>query len=225
MSNTTPEPYEIWYPEASDPIAPLHSAFNTLADSVYDSFEEHVTPLSNRLQTANYSVDTVTDMNALTDVIPGSNAYVIATKARYSYDGTTWTPNYIPWTDYEPTAITGLTFNTARYMVTNNIANVNIKATKGTTASTFQSLNISLPITSSAIVDDSLPIGNGVFRKGGSYYPLVITHQSVSSARAFYLVSSPTKMGNIDGRSSVSNEPAKVENGNYFLLNFSYPLT
>jgi hypothetical protein len=222
---TTPGDYEIYYPLASDEIAPLQGHFSTLATSVSDNLVEFLTPLRDGLQTKNYKTETFTELNALESVIDGSRGYVTVTGSHYVYNGSTWIPTYVPWTDYTPTAITGLTFNTARYMVTNNIVNVNIKMTKGTTASTFQSLNISLPLSSSSIVDDSLPIGNGVFRKGGSYYPLVIVHQTVSSARAFYLVSSPTKMGNIDGRSSISNEPAKVENGNYFLLNFSYPLT
>ena len=222
---TTPGDYEIYYPLASDEIAPLQGHFSTLATSVSDNLVEFLTPLRDGLQTKNYKVDTFTQLTALTSVIAGSRGYVTVNQSHYVYNGSTWIPTYIPWTDYEPTAITGLTFNTARYMVTNNIVNVNIKATKGTTASTFQSLIIQLPISSSSIVDDSLPIGNGVFRKGGSYYPLSIVHNSVSTARVMYLVSNPTKMGNIDGRSTVSNEPAKVENGNYFLLNFSYPLT
>jgi hypothetical protein len=224
MSNTTPEPYPIWYPEASDPIAPLHSAFNTLADSVYDSFEENLTPLSNRLQTANYSVDTVSLMNALTDVIPGSNAYVIADGSRYTYNGTTWIPNYIPWKTYTPTAITGLTFNTARYTVSNNIVTVNIKATKGTVASTFEFMNIRLPLTGDSVVDNRFPIGIGTFEKGSTLYPLMVAQLSTTEARVYFQNSSPLKFSNIDGRSSATNKPAKVENGNIFVLNFSYSL-
>jgi hypothetical protein len=225
MSNTTPEPYPIWYPEASDPIAPLHSAFNTLADSVYDSFEENLTPLSNRLQTANYSVDTVSLMNALTDVIPGSNAYVIATKSRYFYDGTSWIASYIPWTNYTPTAIAGLTFNTARYTVSNNIVTVNLKATKASTpASTFESFSTNLPLTSGEVVDNRFPIGKGIFDKGGTLYPLDVVHLSTTGARAYYANSSPLKLGNIDGRSTVTNKPAKLETGNIIMLNFSYSL-
>jgi len=225
MSTTTPEPYPIWYPEASDPIAPLHSAFATLADSVYDSFEENLTPIVNRLQTANYSVDTITEMNALTSVIPGSNAYVIATKSHYLYDGTSWIPAYVPWTNYTPTAITGLTFNTARYTIINNIVTVNILATKGTTASTFTSLDISLPLTSAVILDASFPIGQGVFRKTtGAYYPLVIAQNSTTVARVYRQGSSPVVLGTIDGRPTVTNKPAVLANGDKYTLNFSYSL-
>jgi hypothetical protein len=226
MSNTTPEPYPIWYPEASDPIAPLHSPFNTLADSVYDSFEENLTPIVDRLQTSNYSVDTVTDMNALTDVIPGSNAYVIATKSRYSYDGTEWVASYVPWTDYSPTPITGFTFNTSRYTISNNIVSVNIKMTKNSTPTTglFTSLQVTLPVSSLSIVDTRFPIGVGIFRKGSTLYPLKVVQSGTASAIAYYEFSNPVQLGGINANFATTNKPARVETGNYFNLNFSYSL-
>jgi hypothetical protein len=226
MSTTTPEPYPIWYPEASDPIAPLHSAFATLADSVYDSFDENLTPIVNRLQTANYSVDTVTAMNALTSVIPGSNAYVIATKSRYSYDGTSWIPVYVPWTTYTPTAVTGFTFNTARYTISNNIVNVNIKMTKNSTPTTglFTSLQLTLPVSSSSVVDERFPVGLGSFRKDTTIYPLRVFQMTTSSIIAYYENSSPLKFSNVDANFAVKNKPAEVATGNYFTLNFSYAL-
>jgi hypothetical protein len=221
MSTTTPEPYPIWYPEASDPIAPLHNAFATLADSVYDSFEESVTPLTNGLQTKNYSVETVADMNELTDVAPGSRAYVTTTKAHYIYDATKWIPSYIPWTNYTPTAITGLTFNTARYKVSNNIVTVNIMATRTATPS-FTSLNIKLPIDSAAVVSSFFPIGQGIFRKfsPGLMYPLIVLHRSTTEVRVFAQRNNPVTLTQVN----TSGSPASIGSNELFLVNFSYSL-
>lgn len=226
MSTTTPEPYPIWYPQVTDPIAPLHTAFATLADSVYDAFVDKVTPLINNLETNNYSVDTVTDMNALTSVPPGSRAYVVTTKSEYLYNGTAWIPSYVPWTNYAVTpVITGLTFNTARYTVSNNMVTVNIRATKNSTASTFTSLVVDLPLDSAPILDATFPIGQGVFRKTtGAFYPLVISHNNTETAAVRFQASSPLVLANIDGRASVTNKPAVVANGDEFMLNFSYSL-
>jgi hypothetical protein len=225
MSTTTPEPYPIWYPQATDPIAPLHNAFATLADSVYDAFVDKVTPLINGLETKNYSVDTITEMNALTSVVPGSRVYVVTTKSIYTYDGTAWVPSYVPWTSYTPTAITGLTFNTARYTISNNMVTVNIRVTKNTTASTFTRLDFSLPLTSGSVLDASFPLGQGTMRKGtAGFYPLVVHHKGTTEVTARWLGSSPLFAANIDGRPTVTNKPAKLETGNEYMVNFTYSL-
>jgi hypothetical protein len=223
---TTPGDYEIYYPLASDEIAPLQAHFSTLATSVSDAFDEFITPLRDGLQTKNYKVDTFSQLTALTGVIQGSRGYVTTTKSHYMYDGVAWRTSYIPWTTYAPTAITGLTFNTARYTVSNNMVTVNIRATKGTTASTFTSLSIQLPLTSAAILDSTFPIGQGVFRKnvGNKFYPLVITHNTTGQATVYWQGGSPVVLGTIDGRASSTNKPAKVENTDEFLLNFTYSL-
>jgi hypothetical protein len=223
MSTTTPEPYPIWYPEASDPIAPLHNAFATLADSVHDAFEESVTPLTNGLQTKNYSVETVAAMNALTSVTPGSRAYVTTTKSHYIYDGTAWIASYIPWTNYTPTAITGLVFNTARYTVSNNVVTVEIKATKSTVASSFSALLISFPsgLPSAAIVDNRLPIGSGLIRKaaGGPFYTLVPVHNSTTDSRVYYQLNNPVALSSV-----TQSAPMALVNTDIILLRFSYSL-
>jgi hypothetical protein len=222
---TTPGDYEIYYPLASDEIAPLQSHFSTLATSVADNFEEFVTPLRDGLQTKNYKVDTFTQLTALTSVVPGSRGYVTTTKAHYVYNDVGWVPAYIPWTNYAPTAIAGLTFNVARYTVSNNMVTVQIEATKGTVASTFQFLDIQLPLTASAIINTAFPVGQGVFRKSaGTFYPLVITLQNTGLSRSYYSLNNPVALSSVDGRPSVTNKPAVVANGDKFFLNFTYSL-
>jgi hypothetical protein len=222
---TTPGDYEIYYPLASDEIAPLQAHFSTLATSVSDAFDEFITPLRDGLQTKNYKVDTFSQLVALTGVIQGSRGYVTATKAHYAYNGSSWVPMYVPWTTYAPTAIAGLTFDTARYMVSNNMVTVNIEATKGTVASTFTELEISLPLTSGSVVDAIFPLGQGIFRKGTSaYYPLTVSHRSTSAVAVRFHTSAPVVLSHINGKSTVTNRPAKLETGNKFLLNFSYSL-
>jgi hypothetical protein len=221
MSTTTPEPYPIWYPEASDPIAPLHNAFATLADSVHDAFEESVTPLTNGLQTKNYSVETVAAMNALTSVAPGSRAYVTTTKSHYIYDGTAWIPSYVPWTNYSPTPIAGIVFNTARYTISNNVVTVEIMATKSTVASTFTSLQVTLPsgLNSAAIINNRFPIGSGVFRRAGTLYSLTVLHESTTVASVFYHLNNPSALTTV-----TRTAPVAIANADIILLRFSYSL-
>jgi hypothetical protein len=222
---TTPGDYEIYYPLASDEIAPLQSHFSTLATSVADNFEEFVTPLRDGLQTKNYKVDTFTQLTELTSVVPGSRGYVTVTKAHYIYNDVGWIPSYIPWTNYDPTPITGLTFDVARYTVSNNMVTVQIQATKGTTASTFTALDVTIPLTASSIVDTLFPVGQGMSRKAsGAHYPLIVVLRTTGIARIYYTLNNPVAIGNVDGRSSVTNKPRTLVNGDKFLLNFTYSL-
>jgi hypothetical protein len=223
---TTPGDYEIYYPLASDEIAPLQSHFSTLATSVSDNFEEFVTPLRDGLQTKNYKVDTFTQLTALTSVVPGSRGYVTVTKAHYVYDDVGWVPAYIPWTNYTPTDITGLTFDVARYTVSNNMVTVNVEATKNSTASNVLALDVSLPLTASSIVNNAFPVGQGVFRKAGTglWYPLTIFLETTGTSRSYFTTGSPATLSVVRVRPQATTRPALAVTGDKFLFNFTYSL-
>lgn len=221
MATTTP--YSIYYPIASDSVAPLHTAFSTLADSVNTAFTTYVAPLTASQQNGAYTVASVAAMNALTGMAAGSTAFVTATKASYVYNGTAWVLMYQPWTTYTPTAITGITFTTATYTVSNNMVTVQAKLTKNATTSTATSLTLSLPLTSAAVVDSRLPIGNGTFYDVASTtsFDLRVWHDSTTSARILYANGNPLKLTN---HNLTSNTPAALQANDYWAVNFTYPL-
>jgi hypothetical protein len=221
MATTTP--YSIYYPIASDSVAPLHTAFSTLADSVNTALTTYVAPLTANQQNGAYTVSSVAAMNALTGMAAGSTAFVTATKASYQYSGTAWVLMYQPWTAYTPTAITGVTMTTANYMVANNMVYVQAKLTKNATTSTATSLTLSLPVTSAAVVDTKMPIGQGIFSDTASTtsFGLMVWHDSTTAARVLYANGNPLKINNINLTGST---PAALNNGDYWTLNFAYPL-
>jgi len=221
MATTTP--YSIYYPIASDSVAPLHTAFSTLADSVNTAMNTYVAPLTASQQNGAYTVASVAAMNALTGMASGSTAFVTATKASYQYSGTAWVLMYQPWTAYSPTAITGINITTYNYMVSNNIVYVQAKLTKNSTASTATSLTLSLPLTSAAITDTKMPIGKGVFYDIASTtsFDLTVWHDSTTAARILYTNGNPVKINNINLTSST---PATLNTSDTWMLNFSYPL-
>lgn len=221
MATTTP--YSIYYPIASDSVAPLHTAFSTLADSVNTALTTYVAPLTANQQNGAYTVSSVAAMNALTGMAAGSTAFVTATKASYQYSGTAWVLMYQPWTAYTPTAITGITMTTYNYMVANNMVYVQAKLTKNTTACTATTFTLSLPITSAAVTDTRMPIGQGIFYDAATTtsFGLVIWHDSTTAARILYANGNPLKVNNINLTSST---PAALTSGDVWTLNFAYPL-
>lgn len=221
MATTTP--YSIYYPIASDSVAPLHTAFSTLADSVNTALTTYVAPLTANQQNGAYTVSSVAAMNALTGMAAGSTAFVTATKASYQYSGTAWVLMYQPWTAYTPTAITGINMTTYNYMVANNMVYVQAKLTKNTTACTATTFTLSLPITSAAVTDTRMPIGQGIFYDAATTtsFGLVIWHDSTTAARILYANGNPLKVNNINLTSST---PAALTSGDVWTLNFAYPL-
>jgi hypothetical protein len=221
MATTTN--YSIYYPIASDSVAPLQTAFSTLATSVDTAMSTYVAPLTASQQNGAYTVASVAAMNALTGMASGSTCFVTATKASYQYSGTSWVPMYQPWTSYTPTAITGITMTSANYMISNNMVYVQVKMTKNTTASTATSLILSLPLTSNSVVDTRMSLGSGVFYDlaGPTSYKLDVWHESSTSARITYLTGNPTKLAN---HNLTSSTPATLNSGDYWAVNFAYPL-
>jgi hypothetical protein len=222
MATTTP--YSIYYPIASDSVAPLHTAFSTLADSVNTALNTHVAPLTANQQNGAYTVASVAAMNALTGMAAGSTAFVTATKASYQYSGTAWVLMYQPWTDYTPTAITGFGFTAAKYTVSNNMVTVYAKITRVTgTTPTATTLTLSLPVTSAAVTDTKMPIGSGVFSDLASTtsFGLMVWHDSTTAARILYANGNPLKVNNINLTGST---PAAFSANDYFAVSFTYPL-
>lgn len=222
MATTTP--YSIYYPIASDSVAPLHTAFSTLADSVNTALNTYVTPLTDKQQNGAYTVATVAAMNAITGMAAGSTAFVTATKASYQYSGTSWVLLYQPWTDYTPTAITGFGFSAAKYTVSNNMVTVYAKISRTGVAPTATSLTLALPVTSAAVTDTRMPIGSGIFYDVASTtsFKLDVWHDTTTAARILYLSGNPLKANNINLTGST---PAPFNTtGDYFAVNFTYQL-
>jgi hypothetical protein len=221
MATTTP--YGIYYPIASDSVAPLHTAFSTLADSVNTALNTYVAPLTATQQNGAYTVSTVGAMNAITGMVAGSTCFVTGTKASYQYSGTSWVLMYQPWTDYSPSAITGLGFAAAKYTVVNNMVNVYLKIARVGTP-TSANVTVSLPITSATVVDTKLPIGSGIFYDAGlpASFKLDVWHNSTTSARIVYLAGNPLKA--IDLNLLGSTPAAFNTTVDYITVNFTYQL-
>lgn len=232
MATTTP--YSIYYPIASDSVAPLHTAFSTLADSVNAALTTHVKPLVDGQQSNRYTVASVAAMNALTGMPAGSTAFVTATKASYQYDGTAWVLMYQPWTSFASTLAmyngpttaitTGFTVGTAEYMVANNIVTVQVKLTLAATPASFSTgLYTGLPLSSRAVLDANAVIGKGTFRKSGTvFYDLNVHHASTDKARILYLNTTPLK--NSDMKSTPATNPDAFTAGTVIVFSYSYSL-
>jgi hypothetical protein len=223
MATTTP--YGIYYPIASDSVAPLHTAFSTLADSVNTALNTYVAPLTATQQNGAYTVASVGAMNAITGMAAGATCFVTGTKASYQYSGTSWVLMYQPWTDYTPSAITGFGFSAAKYTVSNNMVTVYAKISRIAGTPTATTLTLSLPLTSvSPVVDSKMPIGSGIFNDVASTtsFGLMVWQDSTTSARILYANGNPLKLNNIN---LTGTTPAPFNtNGDYFVVNFTYPL-
>jgi hypothetical protein len=226
MATTTN--YSIFYPVATDNIAPLHTAFSTLATSVDTALSNSstgLTGINNHLQNYQYTVANDSLRAAITGMTAGSRCYVTGTKATWVYNGTAWKLVAQEWSTYTPTAITGFAFNTSRYMVSDGIVTVQIKATKNSTTATATTFDISLPLTGAAILDSRAPIGQGTFVKvtaSNAMYPLVVNETSTTNARALYSYSTPVKLSNVNPAGTTA--PAAIANTDYIVMNFSYEL-
>jgi len=227
MATTTP--YSIYYPVASDSVAPLHTAFSTLADSVNTALNTYVAPLTASQQNGSYTVASVAAMNALTGMAIGSTAYVTATKAFYQYSGTAWVLMYQPWTNFTQTMYdgpttaiaAGFTVNTAEYTVSNNQVTVQTKLTVSGTSLSFTSLYADLPLTSRAILDSSASIGAGSF-KNSTTYPVNVWSHSTTRVRLLYLNGSPLK--NSDLKTTGGTNPAAWPTGSTLTFKYTYSL-
>lgn len=225
MPTTTPAPYEIAYPVASDSVAPLHTAFSTLADSVYDNFIEHVSPLIAGLQANVYKTTTVSEVSAIVSPPAGSICFTTADKSQRLFDGTAWKLVYQPWTTYDMSGMTEWsgTGSTFKYMVSDNV--VYVQAVLVYTAGTFASLVVPLPISSATPVSTNMPIGKGIFRDGTgtfNYYDLSVVHNSSSNAKVMYVATSPSRL--LDMKTAGSTSPAPFSVDDQVILNFSYSL-
>lgn len=231
MSSQTTN-YSIFYPVASDSIAPLHTAFTSLANSVDSALTTHLKPLVDNVDNYNYSVNDVSAMNAIVSPPAGSTAFITATKARYYYDGGAWVLLYLPWTTYTPvlttngtTAITGWDLtDKGRYMVINKTVFIQIavSVTTAQAAGAFTALNVSLPtdVIPSATYNTSLPVGHGAFAKGDDRYPLIAYHVAPGYVKLRYY--SGTKA--ISVATTGGTNPAAFAVGNSVVLNLSYSL-
>lgn len=221
MATTTN--YSIYYPVASDSVAPLHTAFSTLATSVDTALTTSLKPLTDGQQANNYVVATVAAMNALTSVPVGSTCYVTATTeySLYTYNGTAWVPIYKPWQNYTPTAITGFTFTTAEYMISGNRVFVNLKLTVTGTPS-FTSLIVSNPLASRTILDVTNVIGSGIFKSGTSYFNVAALSESTTTTRLLYTKNTPAILANMV--TAGNTNPAAFSTNSTVVVSYSYPL-
>jgi len=225
----TTSPYSIYYPVASDSVAPLHTAFSTLADSVNTALSTHVAPLTASQQNGAYTVASVAAMNALTGMAIGSTAYVTATSAFYQYNGTSWVLMYQPWTGFSltmydgpTTAISaGFTVNNSEYMVANNQVTVQVKLTVSGTSLSFTSLYANLPLTSRAVLEPNASVGAGSF-KNSSTYPVNVWSHSTTRVRLLYMNGSPLK--NSDLSTSGGTNPAAWPTGSTLVFKYTYSL-
>lgn len=221
--------YGIYYPVATDNIAPLHTAFSTLADTVETALSNSstgLTGINNHLQNYQYTVENDSLRGAITGMTAGSRCYVTGTKSEWIYNGTAWKLQYQPWENYTPTAVTGFTFDTKRYMVSNGIVTVQIKATANVNSPGVSTLDISLPVTGATILDSQAQIGTGTFVKvtsSNALYPLVVNSTSASSARVRYIFAAPAgRLNNFTPNGTAA--PVTVSNTDYVVLTFSYEI-
>jgi hypothetical protein len=220
MATTTP--YGIYYPIASDSVAPLHTAFSTLADSVNTAMTNSIGAVVAKQQNAAYTVATVAAMLALVSPPSGATCFVTGTKASYTYSGTAWVPTYIPWASYTPTAITGFNIS-AKYTVSNNMVTVFATLTKNTTPAVATSLSLALPLNSDVVMNSRMPIGSGTLFDASTTtsFMLTVWHDSTSAARVVFENGNPVKQNSLNPTSST---PVTLANTDVISLNFTYPL-
>lgn len=229
MATTTN--YSIFYPIQSDSVAPLHTAFSTLADSVDSAMTTYLKPLVDNIDGYTYTVPDVGSMNAIASPPAGSTAFITADKSRYYRNGSAWVPIYVPWTTYSPLVSTNGTSpiteiavtDAGKYMVSNNRVYVTVKASFTAAPSAMTAVYVGFPtsLPSSTIVDQFMPIGQGAFNKAGVIYPAHIYHSSTTYCQAMY--QSGTTAKNF-AKTAKNDAPAAFATGNTFTFSFSYPL-
>jgi hypothetical protein len=222
MATTTP--YGIYYPVASDSVAPLHTAFSTLADSVNTAMTNSIGAVVAKQQNAAYTVATEPARAAIVSPPTGATCFVSGTQSSYVYNGTKWVPAYIPWTAYTPLAITGFTIS-AKYTVSNNMVTVYATLLKNATATSATTLSLSLPLDSDALTSGRMPIGSGTLFDASTTttFSLSVWPDGVDKARVLYQNANPVKLTNINPSPS-SSTPATLTNNDVISLNFTYPL-
>lgn len=220
--------YSIYYPVATDSVAPLHTAFSTLATSVDTALDTNLKPLTDKVQNGSYIAATYAD-RPTTGVANGATMFVTDTKARYYFDGTAWVLLYQPWTTYTPvltngsgTALTNITVaDTGRYMVSDNVVYVQISASVTGAPANFAAMDVSFPLTSADPLHVSMPIGDGTYVKGADLYPLKVLHTSTSKGLIKYQT---TKLLTVNKTSASAGVPVIQANGDKINFNFSYKL-
>lgn len=240
MSTTTN--FGIYYPEQTDSVAPLHTAFATLANSVESALTTNLKPLSDNNKAYLYKVVSVAEMEALTTPPKGSFCFVDATDGEYYYDGSAWQLMYQPWTDY-PSAIDNTkllttngvvaigggayTINTAKYSVVGKIAHVQIQITfHATSAPTFTAgLCVALPLTSINPTSSQIAqIGTAYITRGSDQFPLSVHHVNNAYAQIRYLSNASTSSLVHKAFNMTSAAPITVPAASLMTFNFSYPL-
>lgn len=228
MATTTN--YSIYYPLASDSIAPLNTAFSTLASSVDTALTTNLTPIAGKVQTYLYSVANTTALNALTGMVNGSMAFV-ATGADGTWEqciylgsGDGWKVMNKPWTTYTHPAITGLTIDISRYRISDGIVTVEFKGTKvagtsGVPTSTVVTLPTNAPSTS--VVHTHMPIGAGTFRSGTTNYDLTAVSTSTTTANVYYKSGSPSSYRTLSQVLQTTTAP-KVAINDIIMVKLSY---
>lgn len=226
MATTTN--YSIYYPVATDSVAPLHTAFSTLATSVDTALNTNLKPLTDKVQNGSYIAATYAD-RPTSGVGNGATMFVTDTKARYYFDGTAWVLLYQPWTTFTPVltngsgvALTNIDLtDDGRYMVSDNVVYVQIAGSFTGAPANFAAMDVSFPLTSASPVHVSMPIGDGTFIKGADIYPLKVLHTSTSKGLVKYQT---TKLTVVNKTSATAGVPAIQANGDTLTFNFSYRL-
>lgn len=226
MATTTN--YNIFYPVATDSIAPLHTAFSTLATSVDTALSDPdtgLTGINSHLENYHYTVANDALRAAITGMTPGSRCFVTGTKGEWVYDGTAWRLMNQPWTNHTIGAITGVTFDTARYCVTGGRVNFQVKLRRTGTIASAALILTDLP-ASSTILSAFSPIGQGVLvRLAGTdtYFPLTVTSNSDTSVRFWYEKGTAAEtIGGVNLGSTTAPTTFALED--YVVAEFSYQL-
>jgi hypothetical protein len=221
--------YSIYYPVGTDSVAPLHTAFGTLASSVDTALTNNFKPLKDYVQNYSYIAATYADRPVTPTPLNGSTMFVTNTKARYYFDGTVWVLLYQPWTTFTPvltdgtTALTNFTLtDTGRYMVSNNTVYVQIAATLAGAPANFAAMYVNFPVTGATTLNASLPIGDGTYVKSADIYPLKVLHNSSTRGLVRYQT---TKLVPVNKTSASAGVPVIQASGDTITFNFSYKLT
>jgi len=222
--------YSIYYPVGTDSVAPLHTAFGTLATSVDTALTNNFKPLKDYVQNYSYIAATYADRPVTPTPLNGSTMFVTNTKARYYFDGTVWVLLFQPWTTFTPVLTDGTNpltnFNltdTGRYMVSNNTVHVQIATIlTATLPANYTGMYVTFPLTGGTTLNSSLPIGDGTYVKGADIYTLKVLHNSSSRGFVKYLFNN--KLVNVTKTGS-AGVPAALANNDTFTFNFSYKLT
>jgi len=96
MATTTPD--SIYLPVGTDPVAPLHTVFSTLAVSVQNAL--------NKRQRVSYVWANKAARDAQAGMTTGATGYQVDTKVEYIYNGTVWEAPMLPtYGAFTPTGV------------------------------------------------------------------------------------------------------------------------